>query len=199
MRTMDEWDPTGDWTADEVEWYLMGPFDGGVAGLVRRVRRILDVSQRGLAALIGVSQSVVARWETGRTSPRVSVVEQMLRLAGLAGSVHEIDSGELVEPMRDDAARDRGGRRYPAHVDLRVTGWYVPRGLECTADLGLWRRRSRARADPRVQHQTCAVLRWRDRRAFGTPVDHPAHQQLVAEAEHLDDVREEILGRPSAA
>ena len=199
MRTMDEWNPTCGWSTDEVEWYLMGPFDGGVAGLVRRVRRILDVSQRGLAALIGVSQSVVARWETGRTSPRVSVVEQLLRLAGLAGSVHEVDSGELVEPMRDDGARDRGGRRYPAHVDLRVTGWYVPRGLDCTADLGLWRRRSRQRKEPRVQHQTSAILRWRDRRAFGTPVDHPAHHQLVAEAEHLDAVREEVLGWPTAA
>ena len=38
------------WTEDEIGWYLMGPFDGKIPGLVRRVRRILDVSQRGLAA-----------------------------------------------------------------------------------------------------------------------------------------------------
>ena len=60
-------------TQAELEWLAMGPLDGGIPGLVRRVRRILDVSQRGLAALLGVSQSVVARWETGRTSPRSSV------------------------------------------------------------------------------------------------------------------------------
>jgi transcriptional regulator with XRE-family HTH domain len=199
MRTMDEWDPAYDWSAEEVEWYLMGPFDGGVPGLVRRVRRILDVSQRGLAALIGVSQSVVARWETGRTSPRMSMVQHLLTLAGLATTVHDADSGEVVEPMRDDGARDRGGRRYPAHVDLTATGWYVPRGLDCTADSGRWRRLSRRRKDPRVRHHTSAYLRWRERRIFGTPVDHPATRQLVAEAEHLDDVRESRLPQAWAA
>lgn len=205
MRTMDEWDPTCGWSAEEIEWYLMGPFEGGVPGLVRRVRRILDVSQRGLAALIGVSQSAVARWETGRTSPRACVLQDLLRRAGLRSTVSEIDSGELVEPMRDDGARDRGGRRYPAHVDLQVTGWYVPRGLDCTAEAGLWRRRSRARKDPRVRYCTSSYLRWRERRVLGTPVDHPAAFQLVAEAEHLDEVRRAALGahagwsRPRAA
>ncbi|KRE92811.1 hypothetical protein ASG76_15195 [Nocardioides sp. Soil774] len=205
MRTMDEWTPGCGWSADEVEWYLMGPFEGGVPGLVRRVRRILDVSQRGLAALIGVSQSAVARWETGRTSPRVCVLEQLLGLAGLRGTVSDVASGEVVEPMRDDGARDRGGRRYPAHVDLRVTGWYVPRGLDCTAEAGLWRRRSRARKDPAVRHHTSAYLRWRARHALGTPVDHPADFQLVAEAEHLDEARSAALAahagwsRPRAA
>ena len=51
------------WSEAEREWWWMGPFAGQVPGLVRRVRRILDVSQRGLAALLGVSQSVVARWD----------------------------------------------------------------------------------------------------------------------------------------
>lgn len=199
MRTMDEWDATCDWSAEEVEWYLMGPFDGGTPGLLRRIRRILDVSQRGLAALLGVSQSMVARWETGRTSPRVSVVQQLFRLAGLTSTVHDVDSGEVVLPMRDDGALDRGGRRYPAHVDLRATGWYAPRGLECTADLGVWRRRSRQRRDPRVSYQISRDLRWRDRAVNGTPVDHPARHQLVAEVEHLDDVRENAFATRRAA
>ena len=194
-RTMDEWHPGCGWTTEEVEWYLMGPFDGEVPGLVRRVRRILDVSQRGLAALIGVSQSAVARWETGRTSPRICVVRQLLRLAGLQDSVSDSETGETVDPMRDDGARDRGGRRYPAHVDLEVTGWYVPRGLDCTADAGVWRWWSRARKDPRVRYHASSDLRWRARRVFGTPDDHPATCQLVAEAEHLDDVRQEALAR----
>ena len=67
------WDCMANWTQAERDYWFMGPFDGGIPGLVRRIRRILDVSQRGLAALLGVSQSVVARWETGRTSPRMSV------------------------------------------------------------------------------------------------------------------------------
>ena len=194
-RTMDEWHPGCDWSAEEVEWYLMGPFDGEVPGLVRRVRRILDVSQRGLAALIGVSQSAVARWETGRTSPRVCVLHELLRLAGLRASVTDEETGDEVGPMRDDGARDRGGRRYPAHVDLEVMGWFVPRGLDCTADAGVWRLRSRTRKDPSVRYQVSPGLRWRDRRLFGTPDDHPATCQLVAEAEHQDDVRQAALAR----
>ena len=121
-----------DLTEEELLWLHMGPFDGGLAGLIRRIRRILDVSQRGLAELLGVSQSAVARWETERTSPRVSVLQQMLSLAGVAVALHEEESGESVEPMRADGARQRNGNRYPAHVDLRVTGWWVPR--VCPAD-----------------------------------------------------------------
>lgn len=189
-RTNEEWTPGSGWSPAEVEWYLMGPFDGGVPGLVRRIRRILDVSQRGLAALIGVSQSVVARWETGRTSPRVSAMHQLMRLAGLGSTVHDVETGDEVEPMRDDGARDRGGRRYPAHVDVRVYGWYVPRSLDCTADAGMWLRRSHRLLDPGVRYDTSPYLRWRWRRAFGTPIDHPAHHQLVAEAQHIDEVRE---------
>ncbi len=198
-RTDEEWTPDSGWSAAEVEWYLMGPFDGGLPGLVRRVRRILDVSQRGLAALIGVSQSVVARWETGRTSPRVSAVQELMRLAGLRVTVHDVETGAEVEPMRDDGARDRGGRRYPAHVDLRVTGWYVPRGLDCTAEPARWRRRSRRRQDPAVRYDTSPYLRRRRRGVFGTPVDHPAHHQLVAEAQHLDDQWEDWFGVRLAA
>jgi len=127
------------------------------------------------------------------------VVQHLLRLAGLRAEVHDAENGEVVEPMRDDGARDRAGRRYPAHVDLVVTGWYVPRGLDCTAEAGLWRRRSRAHQDPAVRHHTSAYLRWRQRGVFGTPVDHAALLQLVAEAEHLDEVRADRLERRRAA
>jgi transcriptional regulator with XRE-family HTH domain len=91
-----------DLTEAEREWLLMGPIDGGVPGLVRRIRRMLDVSQRGLAELLGVSQSVVARWETARTSPRVSFVQRMLELAGITTR-----GGE----DRRAGGTDAGGRR----------------------------------------------------------------------------------------
>lgn len=189
-------DETGDWmdevgvTDDEVEWYLMGPFDGKLPGLIRRIRRILDVSQRGLAALLDVSQSVVARWETGRTSPRVSVLVELLRLARLRVSLHDAESGEAVAPMRDDGARDRAGRRYPAHVDLIVRGWFYPRGVESTTDIFVWRRRSRERRDPRVRFYTSPAVRYLERLMWGTPDDHPSDRQLIAEAQHQDEVRE---------
>lgn len=188
MRTED-CDET--WTEEEWEWFWLGPFDGGVPGLVRRIRRILDVSQRGLAALIRVSQSVVARWETGRTSPRASVLHRLLRMAGLRASFHDDETGEEVEPMRDDGCRDRANRRHPAHVDLRVVGWWCPRGSGATADFWRWQQRSRAGRDPYVRYRTDPHNRRLERRIFGTPDDHPSRRQLAAEAEHLDECREQ--------
>lgn len=187
-----------DWTDDEWAWFEMGPFDGRVPGLVRRVRRILDVSQRGLAALLEVSQSVVARWETGRTSPRASVLSALLQLAGLTVRIHDEDGAE-VTPMRDDGARDRGLRRYPAHVDLTVRGWWTPRGVELSAYYYVWVERARARREPRVRFTTCAWRRSIERMLFGMPDDHPAMHQLVAEAEHLDDLRDERRGQALTA
>lgn len=190
VETEKDWAQMDGWTADEVAWYVMGPFDGEVPGLLRRIRRILDVSQRGLAAALGVSQSVVARWETGRTSPRASVVQRLLEMARLRVRFHDEESDEVVEPMRDDGARDRANRRYPAHVDLRVTGWWMPRGTECTADVLLWRRISRQRRNPAIRYRTSPALRAIHRLLSGTPDDHPSGIQLVAEADHLDEVRE---------
>jgi HTH-type transcriptional regulator/antitoxin HipB len=189
MDTELDWMSMDGWSDEEVECYLMGPFDGGIPGLVRRIRRILDVSQRGLAAVLEVSQSVVARWETGRTSPRASVLQHLLRLAGLRASFRLAETGEAVEPMRDDGARDRAGRRYPAHVDLSVTGWWCPRAAGSTSDVLLWRSRSRARRDPAIRFHTS--LRHLYRMLNGTPVDHPSLPQLTAEAVHLDEVREQ--------
>lgn len=184
-----DWMTMDGWTHEEVECYLMGPFDGGIPGLVRRIRRILDVSQRGLAAIIEVSQSVVARWETGRTSPRAAVLHQLLRLAGLRARFYRTESDEEVEPMRDDGARDRAGRRFPAHVDLTVTGWWSPRRAESAAEVWLWRTRSRARRDPSIRFHTS--LRTIYRILNGIPVDHPSLRQLTAEAVHLDEAREQ--------
>ena len=184
---------TTDITEEEREWLLMGPFDGGVPGFVRRVRRILDVSQRGLAAILGVSQSVVARWETDRTSPRASMVQTLLRLAGIRLELRDEESGEVVEPMRADGARNRGGSRYPAHVDLTVTGWWVPREDRRMTTIGYFRHldRSRRLGIPAVRYHTSRYRRRLERMLLGTPVDHPANRQLRAEAEHLDDVRAE--------
>lgn len=184
-------EPQPGWTRAEWDVYVLGPFDGHVPGLVRRVRRILDVSQRGLAALLDVSQSAVARWETGRTSPRADVLHGLLRLAGLAVSVHDADTGVEVSPMRDDGARDHGGRRYPAHTDLRVVGWWQPRSSVSTTDFLWWRKRSRARRDPNVRYCTDTRRRSLERLMWGTPDDHPAIHQLAAEAEHQDERREE--------
>ena len=199
--TATTWDSMAGWTEEEREWWFMGPFDGGPPGVVRRVRRILDVSQRGLAARLGVSQSVVARWETGRTSARAKVLEQLLRMAGLKATLSDATTGEEVRPMRADGARKHGGSRYPAHVDLRATGWWVPQALRhmTTVDYFEVRDRSRQRRDPAIHFRLCPHHRRLERTLFGSPDDHPAVHQLAADVDHLDELREERFQRPRAA
>lgn len=186
------WDCLANWSEAEREYWWMGPFGGGIPGMVRRVRRILDVSQRGLAGLLGVSQSVVARWETGRTSPRAEVVEDLLRRAGLVVRVVDRD-GERVEPMRGDGARTRGGSRFPAHADLRARGWWVPRALRAMTSVEAfgWVDWSRREGVPAIRCRTSPWWKRRERWLYGIPDDHPAMHQFVAEVRFLDEQRED--------
>lgn len=178
-------------TDAERHWWSLGPFPGEVPGMVRRVRRILGVSQRGLAALLEVSQSVVARWETGRTSPRADALQRLLTMAHVGTVFHDEESGEVVEPMRDDGARDRALRRFPAHCDLKVRGWWLPRHLRTgTSALAFGReRQSRRERAVAIGYQVSPYRREVERSVWGTPVDHPARHQLVAEMEHRDAQR----------
>jgi transcriptional regulator with XRE-family HTH domain len=193
------WDCLANWTQAERDYWFMGPFDGGMPGMVRRIRRILDVSQRGLAAILDVSQSVVARWETGRTSPRACVVERLLRLARLKVTVRDED-GREVGPMRADGARTHGGSRFPAHVDLRATGWWVPRRLRAMTDVEAFtcRDRSRRLGDPAVRYHGSPFRKRIERELYGTPDDHPALHQLAAEVRFLDERREAWRPRRAA-
>jgi transcriptional regulator with XRE-family HTH domain len=186
------WDCLANWTEAEREYWWMGPFDGGIPGLVRRIRRILDVSQRGLAARLKVSQSVIARWETGRTSPNAEVLMDLLRIAKLKMSVTDEETGEEVAPMRTDGVLKHGGARFPAHVDLTVRGWWVPRDLRRGTSIEWFRcvDRSRAKRDPGVTFRVSPFRKAQERLTWGTPDDHPALHQQVAEAIYQDQVRE---------
>ena len=156
------------------------PPAGDAPGLVRRARRAADLSQRDLAAHLGVSQSRVARWETGRTSPTCADLAAVAALAGW--EVGLVDAGDVrVSPMRDDAVRDRAGRRYPAHVDPTARGWWLPRDACLTAEFPGALARARATGDVRVAYDRG---RWRAvlRGLLGTPPDHPTRAQLVESA-----------------
>jgi transcriptional regulator with XRE-family HTH domain len=187
------WDSLANWTQAERDYWFMGPFGGGIPGMIRRVRRILDVSQRGLAALLDVSQSVVARWETGRTSPRMAVVERLLRMARVRISFHDEETGAEVLPMRADGALTHGGSRYPAHGDLRAAGWWVPRRLRAMTSIEAfqWWDRSQRVGDPAIRCRTSSPCKQRERWLHGTPDDHPAVDQLVAEVRYADECRED--------
>jgi transcriptional regulator with XRE-family HTH domain len=92
------------------------PFDTG--GHVRRCRRIAGLSQRAIADRVGLSQSMLARVETGRQDLGVTQLVALARCAGLRLALLD-GAGREVAPMRALAVRDRGWRRFPAHVDVR--------------------------------------------------------------------------------
>jgi len=117
-------------------------------GMVRRIRRMLDLSQRELAEGLGVAQARVARWETGTVSPDLETVVRLADLAGLRLTLVDA-AGAAVEPMAGDALRDRAGRRFPAHLDGRDLGPVPIRFLHRGAYRDLFRRH------------------------LGTPPDHP--------------------------
>ena len=108
------------------------------AGALRRIRRTADCSQRELADHLGVSKATVAAVETGA---RDLSSELLVRAADLAGlRVALVDAGgQEVPVMSGPAARDRAGRRFPAHLDTRTatrTGGTAVSGTAVTDPAG---------------------------------------------------------------
>jgi transcriptional regulator with XRE-family HTH domain len=136
----------------------MADFDAG--GLLRRIRRLADVSQRELAAALGVSKSSVAAIETGGHGVDALVLARAAALAGLRLTLLDAE-GREVAPMSAERVRDLGGRRFPAHLDTR------------RSDVGRWIHEPR-RDRPETAFTFTRDRRHRDssRRATGTATDH---------------------------
>ena len=134
-----------------------------LAGLLRRVRRLADMSQRELAQAAGVSATAVGRAEAGGGLR----VGQLVRIAALAGlRLALLDpSGTEVTPMRADAVRDAAGRSFPAHLDTRH------------GDDDWWGGEHRPRLrPPRHTFDRDRALRDGRRRASAVPDDHHVPQ-----------------------
>jgi transcriptional regulator with XRE-family HTH domain len=71
--------------------------------LIAEARRRAGLTQAQLAGRIGSHQSVVARWETGRTHPDFDTVVSALRAAGfeLGISLHQGDGHDLALIRRE--------------------------------------------------------------------------------------------------
>jgi HTH-type transcriptional regulator/antitoxin HipB len=94
----------------------VGEFE--LAGMLRRIRRRADLSQRELAQRCAVSQSLVAKVETGERDLPVRTLVAAARLAGLRLALLD-DGGDEVLGMAVGAVRDTARRRVPAHLDTR--------------------------------------------------------------------------------
>jgi transcriptional regulator with XRE-family HTH domain len=88
-----------------------------LSGIVRRVRRKADMSQRELAKYADVSATLIGSIETGTRIPSLPALQRILNAANYQLVVVDAD-GRLVVPLEvwQDVA-DGAGRRYPAHLD----------------------------------------------------------------------------------
>lgn len=168
-----------------------------VSGLVRRVRRLAKFSQRQLAHELGVSQSAVAKWETGRTTPSARMLARVLQVVELALAAVKT-TGEVVLPMKVPVARDAANRRYPAHTFVWPEGWWAPVGSEMTAYYDQILFRSEDLELPRVRYSRWWQAARPPTRADLT--DHPTWPELVAEArEAWLPTRRNVLSIPAWA
>lgn len=76
-----------------------------IPDLLRRARSERRWTQAQLAAVVGVSQPAVARWESGSVSPRVATLARVLEAAGFEARVElvdvsSVDRDQLAERLR---------------------------------------------------------------------------------------------------
>jgi transcriptional regulator with XRE-family HTH domain len=100
---------------DDEDGFRLGGYP--LSGLIRRVRRSADLSQRELARSANISPSSIADFETGAKTPRLDTLQRILNAANFQLVVVDVQ-GRLVTPLEvwQDVA-DGAGRRYPAHLD----------------------------------------------------------------------------------
>jgi transcriptional regulator with XRE-family HTH domain len=94
----------------------IGTFAGS---LVRAARRAADLSQRQLADRSGVPRSTIGAAEAGTRDLPFDVLVRLLRVC--RWELMAVDEEDELHPVvRDQHVLDRGGRRYPAHLDVRA-------------------------------------------------------------------------------
>lgn len=124
-----------------------------VQGIILRCRRIADLSQRDLAALLGVCPSTVARWESGSRMPPADMLAAIAEIAGCRLGLVDADD-HPVATAPSETLRDRGGRRMPAHLDVHL--W----------DEDLWEPRPSDRKEVRSIHAPRRLCRDERREAL---------------------------------
>jgi HTH-type transcriptional regulator/antitoxin HipB len=155
--------------------------DFDLSGMLRRIRRIADLSQRELARELGVSKTAVGAAEAGTRDLPAGLLAHAAELAGLRLALVEEDGCE-VAGMADGAVRDMGMRRFPAHLDTRCS------------DQGWWHGEERhSRPEPWYTFDRDRRTRDVDRRRFGTPEDHQLPRPGDSPSDRRDERRRAAL------
>lgn len=92
--------------------------------LIREARRRSGLSQSELAERAGTTQSGIARWESGRTSPSLDDIRRLVRLCGfdLEVAIVPYDGSDLAqaERLRDLSPQARVERHQRLTKQLRT-------------------------------------------------------------------------------
>jgi transcriptional regulator with XRE-family HTH domain len=131
-----------------------------LCGVLRRIRRTADLSQRELAAAAGLSVSAVAHAEAGTRDLPSRALARAAELAGLRLVLLDAE-GREIRGMGPDGPRDATWRRLPAHLDTQHTDEVADRWVH--------------RPDRRQPWFTFGLdrsARDRQRARAGTPEDH---------------------------
>ena len=72
-----------------------------VGKVIAELRTERDLTQAQLAQIVGVSQSYLARWESGKVLPRPRALKQIARAL-------DIDAEELIEGQREELEKTLG-------------------------------------------------------------------------------------------
>jgi transcriptional regulator with XRE-family HTH domain len=93
--------------------------------LLRGIRSARRISQRELAQLAELPRSTVDRIEAGAVAPRFATMVRLLAATGYRFALQD-SHGRFVSLTDDDGDRDRdrGGRRFPAHLESGRTPGY---------------------------------------------------------------------------
>ena len=163
----------------------LGRVSPDVPGLLRRIRRTSDLSQRELAARTGVSKTTLAAAEAGTRDLGVTRLARLAEVAGFRLVLLDAD-GREVTGMDPDGARDATWRRLPAHLDTRHTDEVADR----------WAHRP-GRRQPWFTFGLDRAARDRQRARVGTPEDHDVPVPGDSPAERRAQ-RQEVARRRAA-
>lgn len=73
--------------------------------LIAELRRQKNLTQRELAAQLGVTDKAISRWETGKGFPDVSILDRLANTLGV--TITEIVNGERSNPENNTGASDQ--------------------------------------------------------------------------------------------
>lgn len=138
--------------------------DFDLAGCLRRIRRLADLSQRQLAERTGLSKSALAAAEAGTRDLPATHLARAAAVAGLRLTLQDADGCE-VAGMSPEGARDAAYRRFPAHLDTVHSDDVAPRWDHSPGRLRPW-----------FTFELDRARRDRRRMRRGTPHDHDVPQ-----------------------